>query len=408
MWEVDIRVLSPRVVVTGIGLIAGNGNNKDEFFENCCNGVSGLKKCSLFDASIFSTEYVGQIEEEFPYLTELPSDKERIQLIIEKCLVEMMKDSNLTKEYISKLGNKAYLSFATSLGNNGKIMQYMKSKLKGKLEPEWLIQIPSLLPWIKDFIGIEGGCYTTTTACAASTTSVGIALDLIKSKKASLVVVGGADPLSEFSCYGFNSLRALTKSVCKPFDEERDGINIGEGGAFLVLESLESAKERNAKIYAEVLGYGINNDAYHITSPDPKGEGAFLSMNMAIADSNKELESIDYINVHGTGTVLNDKMELRAIQNLFQDTNKKVLVSSTKSLIGHCLAAAGVIELAVTILSIHKGICIKNMNLYNGMNGYENIELLKENKNIKIRTALSNNFAFAGNTASILVGSYCE
>jgi 3-oxoacyl-[acyl-carrier-protein] synthase II len=396
-----------RVVITGIGIITSNGKNVKEFFQNCINGISGLKKCTIFDTSNFSTEYVGEIREKnYSYLAENLNEKERIQFLIENCVEEMMEDAQLTKEYISSLKNKAYLSFATSLGTNNKILQYTKRKAEGNIENEWLLQIAGFLPGIKELIGIEGGCYTTTTACAASTTSVGIGYELIKSKKASLVVAGGADPLSEFSYYGFNSLRALSKSVCKPFDEERDGINIGEGAGFLILESLESAKKRGAKIYAELLGYGINNDAYHITSPDPKGEGAYLSMRMACAESDDSVETIDYINAHGTGTKLNDSMELKAIQRLFQDTDKKVNVSSIKSLVGHCLAAAGIIELILTILSIDKGICVKNRNLKNEMQGYENIDLIKDNQNMAIRTALSNNFAFAGNTASILVGAY--
>lgn len=397
-----------KVVITGIGVLTSNGNNKEDFFKNCLDGVSGLKECSLFDAQKFSTSIVGQIGEKFPYLVEQPKNKERIQYIIENCLTELLEDSMLTKEMIGSLGHQAYLSFATSLGNNSKIMQYMNGQYAGVNEPEWFLQITRLLPWIKEQLGIRGGCYTTTTACAASTTSVGIAYDLIKNKQASLVIAGGADPLSEFSCYGFNALRALSKSYCKPFDEKRDGINIGEGGAFLTIESLESAQNRQAKIYAEILGYGINNDAYHITSPDPQGAGAFASMSMALANSGSKVTDIGYINAHGTGTILNDKMELDAIQRLFQDSKQKIPVSSTKSLIGHCLAAAGIIELVATTLSLQQGICLKNNQLIDEMQGYPNIDLLKENKQMEMKTAISNNFAFAGNTASVLLGSFQE
>lgn len=396
-----------RVVVTAMGVITSNGNSVNEFFHNCADGVSGLKKSTLFDATNFSTEYDGEIvNSTYPYLPKEPKGKERIQCLIEHCVSEMMEDGKLTKEYISSLKEEAYLCFATSLGTNNKLMQYTRDKEEGHENYEWLYEISNLLLNIKDVMGIEGGCYTTTTACAASTTSVGIGYELIKSGKAKVVIAGGADPLSEFSYYGFNALRALSKSVCKPFDEERDGINIGEAAGFVVLEALEHAKERGAKIYAEVLGYGINNDAYHITSPDPKGEGAYLSMKMASIESGNSVESIDYINAHGTGTKLNDSMELKAIQRLFQDTQKEVAVSSIKSMVGHCLAAAGIIEFIITISSMNQDMCISNSNLENEMTGYDNIKLLKENSNIKIRTALTNNFAFAGNTASILVSQY--
>ena len=306
---------------------------------------------------------------------------------------------------------RACLSFATSLGTNCNLLQYEKEINQGKdAKREWMISIAKLVPGIKEILGIEGGCFTTTTACAASTTGIGIGYDLIKFGKADLVIVGGADPLNEFSYYGFNALHALSKSICKPFDRERDGINIGEGCGFITLESIESAKRRNAKIYGEIFGYGINNDAYHITSPDPEGRGAYLSMKMACEQGENNLESINYINAHGTGTKLNDSMELKAIQKLFGNCKEEVLVSSIKPLVGHCLAAAGIIEFILTILSIENVLCVGNVNLQNVINenGCKNVVLLKSNKKKKITKALTNNFAFAGNTASILLGKFKE
>jgi 3-oxoacyl-[acyl-carrier-protein] synthase II len=400
------KTIANKVVVTGIGVMTSNGVNKNEFFANCCDGISGLKKCTLFDTSNISANYFGQILKDYPYLPNTLHEKERIQYIVEDCLQEMLIDAKLTKEYISSLQERAYLSFATSLGTHGRLMSFTKDMLQGNYEPTWLIEIARFLPRIKESAGIEGGCYTTTSACAASTTAAGIAFDLIKNNKADLVIVGGVDPLSEFSCYGFNALKALSTTKCKPFDKKRDGLSIGEGGAFLVFESLVHAQNRKANIYAEILGYGINNDAYHITSPDPNGEGAFLSMSMAINEGKSDIENIDYINAHGTGTALNDEMEINTIHRLFEARKKKLLVSSTKSMIGHCLAAAGALELVVTVLSIYNGVCTKNVNLEEAIKDYENIELLTETINIPIRQALSNSFAFAGNTASILVSSF--
>ncbi len=395
-----------KVVVTGIGVITSNGKDKYEFFENCKKGVSGLKPCSLFDTSKFNTEYVGEIEKDYPYLPDKSDGKSRVDYIVEDCLDEMMRDANLTKEDISKMGNRAYFSFATSLASVEKMMQFVKNRHKDNIDLEWLRQIPKLLPRIKALTGVEGSCYTTTTACTSSTSAVGIAFDLIKMDRADLVIVGGVDALNEFSFYGFNSLRALSKHKCKPFDNQRDGINIGEGGAFLVLESFERAKKRNAKIYAEILGYGINNDAYNITSPDPNGEGAFLSMEMALNEGRKSPHDIDYINAHGTGTILNDSMEIKAIDRIFELVEFKVPVSSTKSLIGHCLAAAGILEVVVTILSIYENICVKNIRLNDKMADCRNVNLIEDNENRKVNYALSNNFAFSGNTASVLIGHY--
>lgn len=401
----------PKVVVTGIGIISSIGENKEQFFQNCYRGIIGLKKVTLFETSNFSTEHAGEVaDSDIPYEVANPADKDRTEHFVEKCVEEMLKDSGLNRNYISSLGNKAYLSFATSLGTNSKVLQYSKERVKGVTNGDWLLQIAKFLPRIKHITGIQGGSYTTTTACAASTTAIGIGFELIRSGQAELVVVGGADPLSEFSYYGFNSLRALSKSKCKPFDQERDGINIGEGCGFLILESLGHAQKRTAHVYAEIMGYGINNEAYHITSPDPKGRAAYLSMQMASMESDDDevFEAIDYINAHGTGTKLNDSMELTAIKELFQNRSEPVLVSSIKSQIGHCLAAAGIIELILTILSIKNGICIGNSNLNIEMNEGDspNISLIKKNCKKQICLALTNNFAFAGNTASILVSAY--
>ena len=401
-----------RVVITGIGIIASNGKGKTEFFNNCYNGRSGLKKCTLFETSNFNTQIAGEINEiKYPYESENPYEKSRIEYLIEDCIEELLADSRLNATKISALKERACLSFATSLGTNCNLLQYEKEINQGKdAKREWMISIAKLVPGIKEILGIEGGCFTTTTACAASTTGIGIGYDLIKFGKADLVIVGGADPLNEFSYYGFNALHALTKSICKPFDRERDGINIGEGCGFITLESIESAKRRNAKIYGEIFGYGINNDAYHITSPDPEGRGAYLSMKMACEQGENNLESINYINAHGTGTKLNDSMELKAIQKLFGNCKEEVLVSSIKPLVGHCLAAAGIIEFILTILSIENVLCVGNVNLQNVINenGCKNVVLLKSNKKKKITKALTNNFAFAGNTASILLGKFKE
>ncbi len=397
--------MKKRVVITGIGVISANGNGKDEFFENSKAGKSGLKKISLFDATRLRTEYAGEINDtNFPYLAKTPYDKERITCIMEKAIDEAFKDAALSSDIVSSFKERSYLTFATSLAANGRIIGHSKDVKKNILNSEWLTQIPSFVPWIKEKCGILGGCYTTMSACAAGTTAAGIAYDLITSDKADLVVCGGADPLTEFSCLGFNVLKSLSSSICKPFDNDRDGINIGEGGAFFVIENLDSAIARNAKIYAEILGYGINNDAYHITSPSPKGEGAIASMSMALAHTSLGSSDIDYINAHGTGTKLNDAMEIYAIDKFFGQSN--VYVSTNKSMIGHCLAAAGAIELAATILSIDQNYILPNVHLENKMTDSNSVILPVEGVEENVEFALSNSYAFAGNTASILLGKY--
>ena len=399
--------MEKRIVITGIGVLAANGSGKDAFFENSKHGISGLKKATLFDSTKFRTEFVGEIDNpDFPYLTNTPQEKERIIYIMEQAIEEAYEDANLTPEIVSSYKEKSYLTFATSLAANGRIIGHVKDTRNGILQSEWLTQIPSFVPWIKDKCGILGGCYVTMAACAAGTTSAGMAYDLIKSGKADLVICGGADPLTEFSCLGFNVLKSLSSSLCKPFDNDRDGINIGEGGAFFVIETLESAIQRNAKIYAEIFGYGINNDAYHITSPSPFGEGAIASMGMALSNTLITPTDITYINSHGTGTKLNDAMEIYAIENFFGETD--VYVSTNKSMIGHCLAAAGAIELASTLLTIDQDYIIPNVRLKDEMGRADSINLPTDGINKKIDFALSNSYAFAGNTASILLGKFYE
>ena len=395
--------MDKRIVVSGIGVITSNGNNKEEYLNNLLNGVSGLKKCNLFDASRLKTEYVGEIENaEFPYLTENQNDKERITYIMERAIDEAFEDAKISVDEVSQYNERAYLAFATSLAANGRIMSYVRDERNGKCEPEWLTQIPSFVPWIKEKCGIKGGCYTTMSACAAGTTAAGIAYDLIQSGKADMVIAGGADPLTEFSCTGFHVLKSLSEGQCKPFDNNRDGINLGEGGAFFVIETMESAKKRGSHIYGEILGYGINNDAYHITSPSPDGVGALASMEMAMAHTEVSKDAVDYINAHGTGTSLNDKMEVDAINNFF-GKDKHLYVASNKSMIGHCLAA-GAVEMAATLLCLKNDCIAPNIRLTDKMDVSEAHDFLTEKVETKVNYALSNSYAFAGNTASILLG----
>ncbi|WP_449077990.1 beta-ketoacyl-[acyl-carrier-protein] synthase family protein [Ruminococcus sp.] len=397
-----------RVVVTGIGLLTSNGLNREQVFTNCADGVNGLVECTLFDAKKLKTAHVGQIQDEtIPYLTNHAQDKERIQYILDRVIDEAMQDAAITKEEITELGIRASVSFATSLAANGRISGYVaEQKQKGQADPEWLNQIPAFTTYIKHRCGAQGSCYTTMSACAAGSTAAGIAFDLIQENKADVVLVGGADPLTEFSCVGFHVLRSLSSSVCRPFDDNRDGINIGEGGAFFVVETLEHAKARNARIYGEIVGYGLNNDAYHITSPDPEGFGAYESMR--VASKGISLDEVDYINAHGTGTRLNDEMESKVIARLFPDRRNDLCVSSTKSMIGHCLAAAGAIEMAVTLMTLQKGIVTPTIRMDHPMQACKEFDYVTEKRSKNIRYALSNSFAFAGNTASLLLGSYNE
>ena len=397
-----------RVVITGIGIIAANGNNKDEFYENCVNAKTGIRKCTLFDTSKLCTDYVGEIDADLPYEAGEDYEDDRIIQIMKNSILQMFEDAKLTPDDVRELDNRAYLSLATSIAGNSRIKKFIKEQNAGTFDTRAILESSNFVSWIKNFCKIKGGCYTTMSACAAGSTAAGIGFDLIKDGEADLVIVGGADNVTDFTNMGFHALKSLSSGICKPFDENRDGITIGEGGAFLVFETLEHAKARNAHIYGEVLGYGINNDAYHITTPEPEGTGAIAAMNMAIKDAGIEAKEIGYINAHGTGTRLNDIMEIKAVEKVMDGKTDNLILASTKSLTGHCLGAAGAVELVATVLGMENGVCLPTGTLENVMEGYD--EKLLPNKAVKheYKYALSNSFAFAGNTASIVIGKVEE
>lgn len=395
-----------RVVVTGIGIISNNGCGLEEFWTSIVNGNTGIKECSLFDASKIRTKQVGEIaKKEIPYMVDEVEKEGRIHHLMKYAIDEMFADGSIDAKYLQKMKERVGLSLATSLAANNNIMRYVHEKKNGKDNGEWLATIPDFVEWLKNYCHIEGKSYTTMAACASGTTAIGIAYDQIQNDKADIVIAGGADPLTYFSCAGFHALKSLSNSVGKPFDKNRDGINIGEASAFFIVEELQHALDRNAKIYGEILGYGINNDAYHVTSPSPDGCGASASIDMAMAHTNITYDDVDYINAHGTGTHLNDEMETKVIKNKFE--GKDLNVSSTKSVTGHCMAAAGAVEFAVVLMAIKNGIVPPSANLTDKMD--ECMDNVYNTKAIErpVKYALSNSFAFAGNTSSILVGGYC-
>lgn len=385
-----------RVVVTAMSVMNCNGNNKEEFFINLLQGKVGIDKCTIFNTKNLCTDYVGEIKrDDFTYEIESIEQDTRVICIFKELVNQLFEDSDLSIEYIRNMEERACMSVATSVGSDDYIIEAVKNSHDDLLAYNQSAEFAKIC-------GVNGTCYTNVSACSAGTTAAGTAYSLIKSGRADLVITGGLDPLTEFSCYGFHSLQNMSDEPCTPFDVNRKGINIGEGGALFIFEDYENAKKRKAKIYAEICGYGLGNDAYHPTSPDPSGNGALRVMKSALSEGNISPNDIDYINAHGTGTILNDSMELKAISNL--NSNKPIDVSSTKSMTGHCLAGAGAIELAASIFSICNDSIFPTANLKKEDSDYENINLIK-GKAIKkeINTVLSNSFAFGGNSSSILL-----
>ena len=397
-----------RVVITGLGAICSICKNIDEFAFNLKNGVSGLKR---IPEERFSTDFTiyknkkGCVIDNGLFKETKEKDITLLRCISNIAIKESLDDAGLRLEDLrtSIVG----LSIGTSVGASFSFMEFVKKQLNGEREryADLLFNSgPTIAGSIaKDFF-LNGPISTVSTACASGTNSIGRAYDFIKNERADIMIAGGVDIFTELTFSGFNSLQAIALDHCKPFDKNRDGLNLGDAAAFLILESYNNAISRGAKIYAEIKGYSIANEAYHSTAPSPDGESAYKVMLNSLNEGNIKISEIDYINAHGTGTKANDSMELNAINRLLAKSEKKVFISSTKSLIGHTLGAAGSIELVATIIGMDRGFIPPSINVYDSMIDSKNIVLVQDRAiEENINVALSNSFGFAGNVASIVI-----
>ena len=386
------------VVITGVSVMCANGNNAQEFYQNLFDGKGGIRVTNLFPTDKLRTSYFGQIDCDYIYEVSSLEQKTRTESIIENLIMQLFDDAEVSPQFLQT--EKTAFSFATSVGTNDYITAHQKNTIPDSICKSNLYKFAKKL-------GVNGPIFVNTSACSAGTAAIGIGKSLIDAQICDMAIVGGADPLTEFSAYGFHALQSLSGSPCRPFDKNRDGITIGEGGALLMLETLEHAKARNAKIYAELLGYGLGNDAYHPTSPDPTGLGAYRVMAQAAEEGNVPIEKVEYINAHGTGTVINDDMEIKSFEKLKTD----VMVSSTKSYTGHCLAGAGAIEAVAAVLTVYHNqvFATINSNQETPIEHSTSISLImNETRNVTVNYALSNSFAFGGSDASILLGKCTE
>lgn len=376
--------------------------------------VSGVKSVPYFDTSNYRTHQgaiITGFNKDRYVMADGTIEKEPGNVLGLWAAKEAVLDAKLQMDTVDK--KRVGVSIATSLGSIASKDQFNNAFLKsgyGTADPLLMFETCSTTAGViaKEY-GCQGCAISISTACAAGTNSIGYALDLIRKGECDVVIAGGSDPFSRLSLSGFDSLQSTTKKNIAPFDQNRDGIIIGEAAAIMVIEELDFAKARNVPIYGEVLGYGISNDAYHTTSPDPKGGGAIRAITQALEDAGLAPEEIDYINAHGTGTILNDVMELGAISQVFGDWARKIPISSTKSLYGHNLACAGSIEAVTCVLAIHDSFIPATINTKEIMEGYKDFNLvLGQIRKAEINTALSTSFAFAGNTAAAIISKYKE
>ncbi len=398
-----------KVVITGIGMVSALGNSKDAFWEGISQGRCGIGPVTLFDVSGYRTQLGAQVRDLEP--TEyLPRKSVRRMSRCDQigfiAAFEALKDSDLPWAEVDR--ERFGIIIGGGAGGIGSAESFYEDYYrKGPTFAHPLQVFPTppnmVTDWICREYGLQGPRSTVVTACSSSATSIGYAADLIRYGRADLMLAGGCDALCQLTFSGFNSLRALDEGPCRPFDANRKGISLGEGAALLVLEEAERALARGAKIYGEFAGYGISCDAHHMTAPDSKGEGAVRAMRAALADAGLSPEEVDYINAHGTGTQYNDLVETLAIKTIFGEGAYRLPVSSTKSMVGHCLGAAGGIEAAATLLAIHYQMIPPTIH-------YENLDpqcdldyVPNEPRRMKIQVALSNSFAFGGNNTAVVL-----
>jgi 3-oxoacyl-[acyl-carrier-protein] synthase II len=399
-----------RVAVTGLGVITAIGESVAEFETALFNGMCGIGAIDLFDTTGFPCRKGAQVKSK-ELKTGLDSKTvrriSRCDLLGMIAAYEAITDSDLIP------GTCDRESIGVILGGGAGGMhsweKYRRTAWSGssRPRPSWLLPFATctLTDLIAAQYGITGCRSTISTACSSSSTSIGYGFDLIRSGEQLIVVTGGSESLSELTFAGFNALRVMDPEYCKPFDKNRRGLSLGEGAAILVLEDYGHAEARGAKIYAEVLGYAINSDAYHMTSPDPEAKGMSSVMANALKNANLEPDRIDYINAHGTATRVNDQMETLAIKRVFGSAEaSKLAVSSTKSMVGHCLGAAGSIEALATVLALNRQIVPPTIHLEKPDPDCDLDYVPRHSRSQEIRFALSNSFAFGGNNTSIVFG----
>ena len=412
-----------RVVVTGLGALTPIGNDVPTFWESLLKGVSGAGPITRFDAEKFKTKFACEVKgfdanEHFDR-----KEVRKIDLVSQFAIVaarQAIADANIDpeKENLDRIG----VIYGIGIGGIGSmekdIIEYSKGDGTPRFSPFYITKmISDIVPgMISMEYGFRGPNYVTTSACASSTTAISNAFDAIRMGKADIIVTGGAEAAITVSGVGgFNSMHALStrndspETASRPFSASRDGFVMGEGSGSLVLEELEHAKARGAKIYAEVIGSGASADAYHITASHPEGLGAILVMKNALEDAGIAPEAVDYINVHGTSTPVGDVSELKAIKQVFGDHAYKLNISSTKSMTGHLLGATGAIEAIASVLAVKNDIVPPTIN-FTGEED-ENIDY-KMNftfgtpQKRTVDVALSNTFGFGGHNAAILVRKY--
>lgn len=405
-----------RVVITGLGVISPVGNDVKSLWESLCAGTSGIGKITHFDASGYDSQIAGEVKGFDPtkYLT--PKDIKRTDMFTQYAVVAAgiaLEDSQID---LSSIDPYSFgIIVGSGIGGIHTIEQEYKVLLKkgpSRISPFFIpmliVNMASGMIAIK--FGLKGPNSCSVTACASSNHSIGEAFRIIQNGYADLMLSGGSEAaIWPLAVGGFCAAKALStrndepEKASRPFDKQRDGFVMAEGAGIVLLEEYKHARKRGANIYAEVIGYGMSCDAYHMTAPDPEGKGAIRCMEEALKDADMKPEEVTYINAHGTSTQLNDTVETEAIKDVFGDCAKKIAISSTKSMTGHLLGAAGGIELVACVLSIRDGIIPPTTN-YEYPDPKCDLDYVpNEARKQDVKVALSNSLGFGGHNATLII-----
>ncbi|MFT8317931.1 MAG: beta-ketoacyl-ACP synthase II [Sporolactobacillus sp.] len=407
-----------RVVVTGMGAVTPLGNDVKTTWENAIAGKSGIDIVTRVNPDDFRAKVAAEVKNFNP--TDFVDHKEAIRMdrfsqFAVAAAKMAVKDAHFTIDETNADRTGAWVG--SGIGG----METYEKELRTALEKGWRRVSPFFVPMmipdmasgqISILLGTKGINACSVSACATGTDSIGNAYRAIQFGENDAIICGGSEaPLTNMSFAGFSSSRALStnpdpKTACRPFDKNRDGFVIGEGAGVLLLEDLESAVKRGAPIYAEIVGYGVTSDAYHVTRPDPEGKGAIRSMKMALEDAGIAPEQVDYINAHGTSTAVNDPMETDAVKAVFGDYAYDLAMSSTKSMTGHLLGASGGIEAIFAIKSIEDGIIPPTINYETPDEECDLNYVPNESVKREVSVSMSNSFGFGGHNATLLFKKY--
>ena len=413
-----------RVVVTGMGALTPIGNDVESYWNGLVSGKSGADHITYFDASKFKTQFACELKGYDPlnYFDRKEARKlDKFAQYAIVCSDEAIKNANLELDSIDK--NRVGVIWGSGIGGLETFQIEATNYAMGDGTPRYNpFFIPKIIPDIAPGVisikhGFKGPNFATVSACASSANALIDALNYIRLGYSDIIVSGGSEAgVIKSGIGGFNAVRALStrnddpKTASRPFDRDRDGFVLGEGGGCIILEEFEHARSRGAKIYAEVCGAGLSADAYHMTAPHPEGEGAINVMNNCIQDSGLSYKDVDLINMHGTSTGLGDKAEAKAVKTVFKDHAYNININSTKSMTGHLLGAAGAVEVISCILAINNKVVPPTINHFNNDPEIDNELNFTFNKSQKrdVKVAMSNTFGFGGHNACVLLKEFVD